>query len=83
MITLEFLVFAAPVFMVVAVVPPPFCPCGCLSARNAAGRGETARMNTIEIMVFVAPVLSSMIFALSFGLLMMWLNERAERHKAR
>ena len=37
-------------------------------------------MNTIEIMVFVAPVLA-MIFALSVGLLSVWMSERAERRK--
>ena len=39
-------------------------------------------MNAIEIMVFVAPVLAAVV-ALSVGFLMMWLNERAERRKAR
>jgi hypothetical protein len=39
-------------------------------------------MNTIEIMVFVAPVLAAVV-ALSVGLLALWLNERAERRKAR
>jgi hypothetical protein len=39
-------------------------------------------MNTIEIMVFVAPVLAAVV-ALSVGLLTLWLSERAERRKAR
>jgi hypothetical protein len=37
-------------------------------------------MSTLEIMVFAAPVLA-VIVVISFGFLMTWLNERAERRK--
>jgi hypothetical protein len=38
-------------------------------------------MNSLEIMVFAAPVLA-VVVAVSVGVLGLWLSERAERRKA-
>jgi hypothetical protein len=39
-------------------------------------------MNTVEIMVFAAPVFA-VVIVISVGFLTTWLSERAERRKAR
>jgi hypothetical protein len=68
--------------VMVAVVLGCFVLGTCPTFGCASSSWEIARMNALEIMAFVAPVLAAIVVT-SVGLLAVWFDLRAERRKAR